>query len=225
MAAHYGVDPVIVRTGVESSRFACGDGQKIRKNYHISANAFLLLTVCMPMPRRRLEDVILAIRTLVDEGLNIKYLIVGRTSHSPAYVEFVKNQLARRNLKDRVIFADEVSEMNLVNCYHACDAFVWASDETQSWSLATMEAMAAGKPVIVSNANGFAEVLEDGKTALIVPPHSPASIADAVKRLMRESAMAQSIGYQGQQLMREGYSWRNHAESMLDLFKEAIGAM
>ena len=179
--------------------------------------------MAQPIPLRRLEDVIRAVQVLVDEGLDVTYLVVGRTSVDSAYTQSVQAEVAACSLGDRVIFAGEVSEEQLVDCYHACDAFVWASDEGQSWGLAGMEAMAAGKPVIVSRANGLAEVLEDGKTALLVAPRSPEVIADAVRRLMKEPALANSLANQGQRLVREEYSWRRHAEEMLTLFHEAIG--
>jgi len=223
MTEHYGVDPVVVRAGVDISRFSRGDGRKITVRYLDHDSSFLLLTVCELMPRRRIEDVIRAMRILAGEGVDVAYLVVGRTSHSPAYVQFVQTEVSAFNLGDRVKFAGELSEEELVDCYHASDVFIWAADENQSWGLAAMEAMAAGKPVIVSKANGLAEVLEDGKTALLVTPRSPAAIADAVKRLMENSALAKSVANQGQRLVREDYSWRKNAEATVDLFYEALG--
>lgn len=223
MMGHYGVAPVVVRAGVDISPFSRGDGRKIRVRYLDRDSSFLLLTVCELMPRRRVEDVIRAMRILVGKGLDVAYLIVGRTSHSTAYTHFLQTEVSASNLGDRVKFAGEVSEEELVDCYHASDAFIWTADENQSWGLAGMEAMAAGKPVIVSKANGLAEVLEDGKTALLVTPRSPAAIADAVKRLMEDSALAKSMARQGQRLVHEEYSWRKNAEAMVDLFHGVTG--
>jgi len=223
MAWHYGVDPIIVRAGVESSRFARGNGRRIRARYLDSDDSFLLLTVCWVTPRRRLEDVIRAVRILTDQGVDVSYLVVGGTSDRPDYARFVQAEVSAYRLGNRVVFAGQVSDQDLVDCYHACDAFVWASDENQSWGLAGMEAMAAGKPVIVSKANGLAEVLEDSKTALLVTPRSPEAIAGAVMRLREDQALAESVASQGQRLVREEYSWRQNAEAMVDLFYEVTG--
>src|SRR3990172_2255184 len=133
MTEHYGVDPVIVRAGVDASRFARASGQKTKARYLGRDSSFLLLTVCQPIPLRTLEDVIRAIRLLVEEGHDVTYLVVGRTSVDSTYTRFVQAEVAACNLGDRVRFIGEVSEEELVDCYHACDAFVWASDENQSW--------------------------------------------------------------------------------------------
>lgn len=223
MVDHYGVKPVVVRTGVNSSRFVEGDGHQTRKRYDVDDETFLLLTVCVLMPRRRIEDVIQAVRVLVNEGLNVVYHIVGRTSHSPTYTEFLKSEVETCGLSDRVKFIGQVSEDELLNCYQASNAFVWNADESQSWGMAGLEAMAVGKPIIVSKANGLAEVLEDEKTALLVSPRSPKAIAEAIKQLMTDPFLAKSVGNNGQKLVRERYSWNMHAKEMLALFHEAIG--
>ena len=220
MMEHYGVSPAIARAGVDFSRFACGNGQQIRARYLDHDGSFLLLTVCQLVPYRRLEDVVRAVRILAEEGLRVIYLIVGRTLR-PDYAQFIQAEASACNVGHRIIFTGEVSEEELVACYHACDAFIWASDESQTWGLAGMEAMAAGKPVIVSEANGLAEVLEHGKTALLVAPRSPKEIADAVTRLIREPDVAKSVADEGQRLVRERYSWTRHAEEMLTPFYRA----
>ena len=226
MVEHYGVSPVIVRAGIDSAKFATefttGRGENIRARYGFSDHAFLLLTVCLLMPRRRIEDALQAIRMLIDDGLDVAYLLAGRTDHAPEYTQFIHDEVARLHLNDRVKFAGEVSEMSLIDCYHACDAFVWPADENQSWGLACIEAMSAGKPILVSRANGVAEALTDGQTALLFAPRAPEEIASAVKRLASDAALRRLIAANGQQLVHNHYSWRSNAEAMLTLFEKAI---
>lgn len=221
MEQYYGVQPIVVRKGVDVTRFANGTGPSARGRYHIPDGDMLVLTVCSLIPRRRLEDVIDALGILVAEGRPIHYLIVGRTSHSPEYAAFIKARVASRKLEDHVIFAEETSEDELVDCYQSCDAFIWPADERQSWGSACMEAMAAGRPVIVSRANGFSEVLRDGENALLVLPRSPETIADALRRLAADPALGHTLGRNGQQLMQDQFSWRRYAETMLSLFQDA----
>ncbi|NJP06010.1 MAG: glycosyltransferase family 4 protein [Chloroflexaceae bacterium] len=223
MQEHYQVSSQIVRPGVDSVQFARGDAAKIRQRHGIDAQTFLIMTVSMPMPRRRIEDVIRATRLLRDQGHPVQYMVVGRTSHSADYMALLEQEIAACDLADHVTFTGEVAEHELPDYYHACQAFVWASDENQSWGMAGMEAMAAGKPTLVSQANGLAEVLEDGMTALLIPPRSPEAIATAIHRIITEPAWATALAQRGQQFVQQHYSWRRHAEEMVNLFEEAVG--
>ncbi len=215
MRDYYGVASTIIRTGIAAPQVVRNGAVQRR------GDGFQLLTVCMLMPRRRIEDVLQALHYLVQEGVDIHYTIVGRTNHTPSYTEFVYSEIARLQLEDRVTFAGEVSEEVLGTYYRSCDSFVWPADEGQSWGMACMESMAYGKPVLVSKANGLAEVLEDGENALLFAPGDPQAIAAAVKRLISDSLMREKIAAQGQHLVQSQYSWRRNAEAMLKLFTEA----
>jgi glycosyltransferase involved in cell wall biosynthesis len=221
MAGHYGVQSSIVRAGVEIEMLQRGDGARVRARYGISQSSFVLLTVALLMPRRRIEDVIRALRLLVDEGRDVRYLLVGGAYHSPEYVQALKAEIVECGLSEQVIFAGEVPDNELADHYHACDAFVWAADENQSWGMAGLEALAARRPLIVSGANGLAEALENGKTALVTASCSPQGIASAVRRLGDEPGLAASIARQGAGLVNEHYSWRSNAEQMVSLFERA----
>jgi glycosyltransferase involved in cell wall biosynthesis len=222
IAEYYSASTEIVRPGVNNDRFAGGDGGWIKLRYSVSGKSFLLLTVCSLMPRRRLEDVIQAVEILVNQGYDIIYFIVGKTAYRPEYTRFIRAEIIARNLENRVLLVGEVSEEDLVEYFQACDAFVWPADENQSWGMAGTEAMSSGKPIIVSKANGLAEIIEDKVTGFLVPPRSPNGIAQSIKQLIANPTLAQSVGKAGQQLILENYSWRSNTRQMLRLFQCAI---
>ncbi|MBN1965308.1 MAG: glycosyltransferase family 4 protein [Anaerolineae bacterium] len=225
MRDYYGVETVVLRTGIDTAHYAQGDdpaaGRALRQRHGVADDTFLLLTVAMLMPRRRIEDVLAAVRGLVDEERDLRYLLVGRITHSPDYTAFVQHEIARLGLQDVVKLAGEVSEADLVAAYQACDAFIWPADEGQSWGMAALEAMAAGKPVLVSRANGLAEVLEDGRTAMLFDARAPETVAAALRHLLGDPALRQQIAASGQQFVHDTFSWRRNAETMLSLFTAA----
>lgn len=223
MAGHYGISPVIVRAGVDADQQARGNRSLIRDRTGAEEGDFLLLTLCELMPRRRIEDVIRAVRILVDQGVPVRYLVAGRDSSFPDYAAYLRDEVLKHGLEGRVHFTGEVREDELAHYYRACDAFAWVADSSQSWGLAGMEAMAAGKPAIVSRANGLADVLEDGVTAVLVAPESPGEIAEAVASLADNPALAGAIGARGQSLVRGRYSWRANAEEMVRVFEQVVG--
>jgi glycosyltransferase involved in cell wall biosynthesis len=223
MHEHYDVDPIIIRTGIDAKVYANGDGSSISSRYSdLAGREFVLLTVAMLMPRRKIEDVIQSVKMLIDDGLDMSYLLVGRTTHTPSYTQFLKDEVIRLGLDDRVHFTGEVTEQELIDSFQVCDAFIWPADENQSWGMACLEAMAAGKPVLVSHLNGLAEVLDDGHNALIVDTQSSEQIVTAIKKLVADPNARQSIASNGQQLVQDKYSWRSNAEAMLERFQKAI---
>ena len=223
IASYYGASPTIIRLGVDVDKFSKGDGSWVKPYHSIRGSSFLLLTVCSLIFRRRLEDVIQAIGILVSQGYDIKYIIVGRTTSEPEYTQFIRAQIAEHNLENHVLLIGEVSEEELVDYYDVCDAFIWPADENQSWGMAATEAMSSGKPIIVSRANGLAEIIEDKITGFLVSPRIPIAIADALKKLISNPSLAKSVGEAGQQLMRKEYSWRSHANQMVGLFQRVMG--
>ncbi|HQL74046.1 MAG: Mannosylfructose-phosphate synthase [Planctomycetes bacterium ADurb.Bin126] len=109
-------------------------------------------------------------------GTHLHLALVGRGMDSPA----VKQAIAARGLEDAVTpagYRDDVPAW-----LGAADAFVLASaHETQS--LAAMEAMAAGLPVIVADIPGFGDLVEHERTGLKCRPGDADDLADCIRRL------------------------------------------
>jgi glycosyltransferase involved in cell wall biosynthesis len=64
-------------------------------------------------------------------------------------------------------------------------------------SLAALEAMAAGLPLVATRVGGLPEAVEDGKTGLLVPPRDPSALAGALARLLTDPARARAMGAAG----------------------------
>jgi glycosyltransferase involved in cell wall biosynthesis len=75
----------------------------------------------------------------------------------------------------------------------AADGFVLAT-RSEVFNVATLEAMAAGLPVVVSDAPGFGEMFAAGREGLRVPPGDPAALAAAIGRLLDEDGLADRLG-------------------------------
>jgi len=65
---------------------------------------------------------------------------------------------------------------------------------SESFCLAAAEAMSCGLPVVASAVDGLAEIIQDGKSGLLVPPNDPAALAAALARLCRDAALRQTLG-------------------------------
>jgi glycosyltransferase involved in cell wall biosynthesis len=173
------------------------------------------------MPHRRLEDAIQGVARAVAAGHDVRFLIAGTPDQHPDYAESLHRLVASLGLDGRVTFAGAVPENELALYYHACDAFVFPN-ENQTWALAVSEAMACGRPVVVSTGAAITEALTDHQTAFFVPPRDPEAIAAAIVRLVEDPALRRAIGERGRRYVNETMSWGRYARSMLAVFQESL---
>jgi glycosyltransferase involved in cell wall biosynthesis len=129
----------------------------------------------------------------------------------------VQQASADLNLADRVHFLGPRTDVpDLLN---AMDIFVLPS-YSEGLSLALLEAMAAGLPVIATAVGSTAEVVRDGDTGLLIPPRDTAALADALARLLADPAWAQELGARARACVRERYSLERLGRKINALYEE-----
>jgi glycosyltransferase involved in cell wall biosynthesis len=191
---YYRRDSVVIHPPVETSRFMVGERHD---DYYLIISRLL--------PYKRIDIAIQAFNKL-----RMPLKIIGRGRDLERL-----QKMAGPNVE----FLGRLPDDEMQRCLRNCRALVFPGLE--DFGLTPVEAMASGKPVIVSKANGLAEILEDNHTGFLVPPGSPMAIAEVLKCLISNPALAQTVGKAGQRLMQEKYSWRNYARHMLDLVQNS----
>jgi glycosyltransferase involved in cell wall biosynthesis len=83
--------------------------------------------------------------------------------------------------------------------------------------LSVLEAMHAGKPLVVSRAAGIPEVIDDGSTGLLVND-DPEQIAEAIVRLLKQPEHARAMGLRAQQVAASRFSWERVAAEFERLY-------
>ena len=88
---------------------------------------------------------------------------------------------------------------------------------TETFGNVTLEAMAAGVPVVAARATGAVDLIEDGTTGFLVPPTDIAAYADAIGRIVSDPALRQSMGEAGH-AKADGYRWDTINQAVLDTY-------
>lgn len=73
------------------------------------------------------------------------------------------------------------------------DVYVFPSVEEGSSAISVLEAMKYGLPLVTTAVDGIVEDVEDGTSALLVPPHDPDALADALERLLTDVPLARRL--------------------------------
>lgn len=138
---------VAMPIGVDLERFSSGDRGRVRAKYGIG-DGFLLLYVGRLASLKRVDDLISAVSQMKD----VRLMVVGGGPERERLEALAK----RCGVGDRVIFAGRVDDRELPDYYAACDVWATASRH-EGFCVPILEAMAAGKPVIVPDVAAMPE--------------------------------------------------------------------
>jgi glycosyltransferase involved in cell wall biosynthesis len=103
----------------------------------------------------------------------------------------------------------------------AMDIFVLPS-YSEGVSLALLEAMAAGLPVIATAVGGTPEVVTDGVTGLLIPPRDPEALTGALERLLADPAWARALGNKAREYVREHFSLERLGREINEIYQELV---
>jgi len=229
LAAGYGVEATIVRNGVDPGRFGAGepgDRERFRAQAGAGPDTFLILTVGGIEPRKGSVTLLEAVAELArTNGAGPRPVLAVVGGHTffdyRAYRDSALARLPELGLVEGrdVLLLGTVSEADLGAWYRAADAFAFPSVK-EGFGLVVLEALAAGLPVVASDIPVFAEYLEDGRSALLVPPGDPAALAGALGRLAADSDLRRGLVDGGQPLV-DRFTWAASARTHREIYADA----
>jgi len=149
-------------------------------------------TACRLEPVKGLSYLLQAVAALAREFRDIRLEIAGEGSLR-ASLEQESRQLG---LSGHVIFLGWRDDLPSIMA--GWDIFMMPSLD-EGFGLAALEAMAAGLPVIASEAGGLCELVLDGETGWLVPPANPGGLALRARALILDRQMREAMGIAGRQ--------------------------
>ena len=170
------------------------------------------------LEKRKGADYLLKAYELVKLSLpNSRLIIVGPgTKLRRKYERLVQ----KRGLAD-VVFIGYASYQELPRYYKTADVFCAPATGWESFGIVLLEAMAAGKPVVASNIDGYASILTHGAEGLLVPPRDEQSLAQALTSLLNDEPLRKEMGAKGILKARE-YDWANVARRVVNIYREVV---
>lgn len=197
----------------------------IRNKYNLK-DSRIILFVGRLLP---VKGVDLLIRTLPELPKDVKLLIVGRI-FDEQYFDFIKNLIPFR-LQDRVVFTGSVELDELPYLFNLCDVYVQPSVHfdysghyhrvPELLGLAKLEAMACGKPVVVSDVGGLPENIIDGWNGRIFKASDKKELLKALIEILNNESLKKQMGKNGQNLVRTKYTWNAVAERAIKSYELA----
>jgi L-malate glycosyltransferase len=130
---------------------------------------------------------------------------------------------ARLGIIDKVNFVGHVPHKEVPQELAKLDIYVALSRlDSESFGVAVIEAGAAGRPVVVSDAGGLPEVTVEGQTGFIVLRENPQAAAEMIEKLVLDPELRNKMGIAAQNHVAQNYSWDASIACMLDIYRKSI---
>lgn len=229
----YGAAPqqlCIIPPGADTRRFYPVDRAEARRAIGVPDDGVpTAVYVGRMLPRKDVRNLLYAARLLRDRGRAMRVLLVGGES-APGMRDPELDALDA--LAHELGIADHVSACGrrqpdeLRNYYGAGDVVV-STPWYEPFGLTALEAMACGRPAIVSAVGGLTFSVQDGETGLHVPPRDPVALAGALELLADNPAMAEAMGRASRARVEREFTWpltaRRTAALYASLWAERAG--
>jgi glycosyltransferase involved in cell wall biosynthesis len=203
----------IIYWGVDTERYnpKTRDKTKIKRTksrYGIQGGKIILFAGRL-IERKGVEYLVRAIPEIRKNIKDFNLVIVGG---GPLEKELKK--LAKElGITSYVVFTGRISDEELLQFYHMCDVFVLPAivdskgDTEGGQGLVTKEAMACEKPVVVSGVGGIPDLIQHGKTGILVKEKNPQELAEAITTILNDKTLADRISKSGRKLIEREASW------------------
>jgi glycosyltransferase involved in cell wall biosynthesis len=131
-------------------------------------------------------------------------------------------QLATRlDIDNRVEFSGNLGDHQLVDAYLSSDVFALPSAQ-EGFGLASLEAMAAGKPVVAASAGASAEMVIDGKTGFLVTFGNVSELAQILVRVLTDAGLRHAMGQAAREHVLTNFGFHKFSATLEQLILKEL---
>ena len=224
----YGFKPEIVPYGVDGEYFSKPLAEKEPEVFEIHDYSkekhkgySSILQVGMISSSKNQFETLQAFKLLKKKCENVKVLFAGVYSENDAYFRFLQDYVIRNELKNDVVFLGHVNSEELRILYHLADIAVFPGKGQGSW-LSPLEALASGKPVIVSDKLPCSDLMHElgfqpyvGETV-----ESPALLLDKILCIYDDYEYWLKKAKDAQQYVLSNITWKNYTDKIMKIIED-----
>ncbi|PKO05088.1 MAG: hypothetical protein CVU41_13690 [Chloroflexi bacterium HGW-Chloroflexi-3] len=223
-------DVKVIACGIKLENFKpCLEGNRsiIRQQFGLDLEKILLIYIGRLDFEKNIDSLLQAISLMNNQ--NIQLAIVGQGAKE----DYLRNLSKELGLDSQVFFLGTVNNEKLPQILNSTDIFVMPGNG-ESFSIATLEAMACSKPVIAANAAALPELVDHQKNGLLFQAKSQKDLAESLQYLVNHKTIRESMGDLGHikaqnyslALMSHNYdrAYRSCCTSISNKFIEKTGS-
>ena len=215
--AHFGADPakvVVIHNGIDPERFTRTEKRDALERFGVKPP--YVLFVGRITDQKGIFDLLDAAPRL---PAGVQVVLCASAPDTPAIEARLRRVVPRH---PNVVWINEMAPVEVVVQLYSHAAVFCCPSVYEPFGLINLEAMACETPVVASAVGGILEVVEDGKTGLLVPPSKPDELAAALRRVLENPGLASQMGRAGRRRVEERFSWAGVAERTERVYADAI---
>jgi glycosyltransferase involved in cell wall biosynthesis len=190
------------------------DRQKLRKDYHIDKNMFLIGCVGHLSVNKGHHHLLEAVRILKEkyDCQSFQFILIGEGPENNNFANYIDKHMMNDCIKI-IPF-----QWNIFEYYNAMDIYVHPSIAFDDLPFVVREAMSMGLPIIASDFAGIPELVNNGLNGILVPPGNPALLAEAILYLMKNKEICKKFGNASKDIYEKDLSPQSVMQTYHKLF-------
>ncbi len=201
--------------GVDLAHFCPGSGTELRERTGWG-QAFVLLSLRSWEPLYGVDMLVRAFARASHELADLRLLLLGGGSQAALLRQIV----LQNNLMERVHFGGHVHQQNLPLYYQAADLYLSASHSDGS-SVSLLEALACGKPVLVSDIPGNLEWVKDGEQGWLFSDGNEDQLVEGIFKAYHQRESLPEMGVKARRLAEQRANWAENFKVLLAAYQQA----
>lgn len=206
---------VTVHEGIDLARVAAAQPAALHHELWLPHGAPIVGNVAALVPHKGQRHFVEAAALVVREVPDARFVIAGEGELRGA----LEQQIRHLGLDKHVLLAG--FRPDVLSLHKAFDLFVMSS-VTEGLGTSLLDAMACGRPVVATTAGGMPEVVQDGKTGILVPPRDHQAMAHAIVRLLQDESLRQRMGAAGLSLVNAQFSAERMVADTLRVYERIV---
>lgn len=211
--------------GVDVTSIDGGDAGKARRALGIPEDAPVVSMFARLQRFKGHLHLIEAARRLHGAFPDARYVLCGGSlfGREPGHAERVGARVVELGLEDRVVLPGYVTEEQKLDILAASTVLAHPADH-EPFGIAVLEAMAAGKPVVATDAAGPSLTVADGETGFLVPRGDVEALTAALEKLLADPDLARDMGRAGRARVEERYSVEAMVGAVEEVYDKVLAA-
>jgi glycosyltransferase involved in cell wall biosynthesis len=208
-----------IPNGVDAEKFQPGqDFGVIDKDYGLDPSRPVIICPRRLEPKNGVEYFIRSVPLLRATHPDVQFLVVG--GGFPDERRRFEELLRDAGQLHDVFFTGNVPNTAMPRFY-ALSTIAVLPSLMEATSISGLEAMASGLPLVGTRVGGIPEIIEDGRSGVLVDPRSPEQLADAFRKLLDDATLRNTLGNGARLRVESTFAWPEIAKRTVEVYELA----